>query len=107
MKALGQLANDAKECLINGDMTTLASLMNRNFQLRRELYGDEVVGKKNILVAKLANKLGFACKFTGSGGAFVCLRMNGEGWLSSDEELKVKEEFEKEGFQFIRIEKLV
>jgi glucuronokinase len=107
MKALGQLADNAKECLITGDMRTLATLMNQNFHLRRELYGDNVVGKKNILVATLANEFGFACKFTGSGGAFVCLRKNGEGWLPSDEEEKVKQEFQKEGFEFIRIEKLV
>jgi glucuronokinase len=107
MQALGQLADEAKECLINGDIKTLANLMNQNFQLRRELYGDDVVGKKNILVANLANDLGFACKFTGSGGAFVCLQKNGEGWLPRDEEVKVKEEFQKEGFEFIRIEKLV
>lgn len=107
MKQLGELADQAKECLIRGDLMTLASLMNKNFQLRREMYGDEVVGKRNIAVANLAQQLGFACKFTGSGGAFVCLAQNGQGWLSLDEEQRIREEFQKEGFEFVRIEKLV
>jgi mevalonate kinase len=107
MIALGQLADRAKECLISGDTSTLGILMNQNFQLRRELYGDDVVGRKNIAVAGLANELGFACKFSGSGGAFVCLSKDGTGWLSTEEEQRISAEFKKEGFEFVRIEKLV
>jgi glucuronokinase len=107
MIALGHLADRAKECLINGDTKALAILMNQNFQLRRELYGDDVVGRKNIAVATRANELGFACKFSGSGGAFVCLAKDGNGWLPMEEEERIRAEFKKEGFEFVRIESLV
>jgi len=39
-----------------------------------------VVGEKNILVTQLAGELGLAAKFTGSGGALLCLRRDGLGW---------------------------
>jgi hypothetical protein len=38
-----------------------------------------VVGEKNIMAIELANDLGLAAKFTGSGGALVCLRSDGTG----------------------------
>lgn len=108
MKEIGNLADEAKECLLTRNLVRLGELMNRNFQLRRQLYSDEVVGKKNVKIHELANRLGFAAKFTGSGGAFLCLLKNGNGWLSSEEEeQQIREEFNKEGFEFVRIENLV
>lgn len=108
MKEIGNLADEAKECLFTNNMIRLGELMNRNFELRRQLYGDEAVGKKNIKIHKLANDLGFAAKFTGSGGAFLCLLKSGDGWILNEEiEELVREQFNKEGFEFIRIESLV
>lgn len=82
----------------------LASLMNANFATRRRLYGDAVVGAKNIAVAELLQQKGFGAKFTGSGGAFVCMRSDGGGWLDSvpDEE-DMADELHKLGFAFQRI----
>lgn len=80
MQALGSLADQAKEALLQRDYSTLASLMDQNFAWRRKLYGDSVVGSTNISVVDLAREKGFGAKFTGSGGAILCLRRDGAGW---------------------------
>jgi hypothetical protein len=41
------------------------------------MYGDNVVGEKNIRMAELARSFGLSAKFTGSGGALICLRFDG------------------------------
>lgn len=80
MQELGRLADQAKECLLKKDYSALATLMDKNFSMRRKLYGDAVVGQNNIRVVELANHRGFGAKFTGSGGAIICLRKDGGGW---------------------------
>lgn len=80
MKTLGCYADSAVESLRQHDIPGLAALMDKNFALRRQLYGDDVVGGKNILAVHIADQFGMAGKFTGSGGAILCLRRNGEGW---------------------------
>lgn len=76
MKTLGGYADRTVACLRAGDFGGLAELMDLNFAMRRRLYGDDVVGATNITAVGLANKLGFAAKFTGSGGAILCLHRN-------------------------------
>ena len=73
MAELGSYADQAVESLQKKDYSLLARLMDKNFLMRRRLYGDEVVGSTNIAAVALANTLGFAAKFTGSGGAILCL----------------------------------
>jgi glucuronokinase len=80
MQHLGGLADQARDALLGGDKARLASLMEENFAQRRLMYGDAVVGAKNIQVAELARGMGLAAKFTGSGGALVCMRKDGSGW---------------------------
>lgn len=80
MQHLGELADAARDCLLRGDKRRLATLMEENFALRRRMYGDAVVGAKNIQVVELAAGMGLAAKFTGSGGALVCMRRDGLGW---------------------------
>ena len=104
MKTLGNYTNEAIDCLNTKNYHKLADLMDSNFTIRRKLYSDEVVGYNNILMAELAQKLGFAVKFTGSGGAFVCLkRNNNNGLLSIEEEMRVIKSFETKGFKFEKI----
>lgn len=74
MQLIASLAEKAAEALRARDFDVLASLMEKNFATRRELYGDAVVGAKNIAVAELLKAHHIAAKFTGSGGAFVCLK---------------------------------
>ena len=80
MKALGDLSDLAVQCLRAKDIPGLADLMERNFALRRALYSDPVVGATNIEMVALAASLGFAAKFTGSGGALLLLCKDAQGW---------------------------
>jgi glucuronokinase len=81
----------------------LAVCLSKNFQMRREIYGDAVVGALNVSIAEMAQSLGLAVKFTGSGGAFVCLRQSGKGWFNMEEEENLREQFVERGFAFVRI----
>jgi len=76
IKAMEKFANIAEEgygAIREKDRDKLHSLMNKNFNLRRKLYGDKVVGRDNIKMVDLARSLGAAAKFPGSGGAIVIL----------------------------------
>lgn len=79
MAQLGSLADAAVACLQERRFADLAALMERNFALRLQLYGPAVVGAKNLAMVRLAGELGLSAKFTGSGGALVCLRRDGSG----------------------------
>lgn len=80
MKALGDLSDSALQCLRAKDPKGLAALIEQNFALRRALYTDPVVGAGNIQMVDLATSLGFAAKFTGSGGALLLLCKDAQGW---------------------------
>jgi glucuronokinase len=73
MQTLAGLADQGLEALQHRDYTRLGDLMDTNFATRRRLYGDAVVGAVNIRAVELARELGFSAKFTGSGGAIVCM----------------------------------
>jgi hypothetical protein len=60
--------------------TTLVIFVLGNFAMRRKLYGDAVVGAENIAMIDIAKEHGLSAKFTGSGGALVCMRSDGQGW---------------------------
>ena len=77
MQLLASYAAEGVQCLQQQNYSRLAELMNANFALRRQLYSDEVVGLANIHVAETLHGLNLACKFTGSGGAFLVLRQDG------------------------------
>jgi glucuronokinase len=106
MQSLGELADRAVECLSKNDKKGLGVLMDQNFSIRRDIYGDDVVGDLNIEMANLASSLGLSSKFTGSGGALLCLNKSGEGWLSVEEEETAVKMFQKHGFKFIRIQSM-
>ena len=80
MKELGDLSDLAVMCLDSKNAPGLAGLMERNFEIRRALYTDCVVGATNIEMVALAASLGFSAKFTGSGGALLLLCKESQGW---------------------------
>lgn len=49
------------------------SLMRRNFDLRRLLFGDASIGNETLQMVALSNSVGAYAKLTGSGGAIVAL----------------------------------
>lgn len=73
MRELGRLADKGREALAKGDQKALGRLMNRNFELRRALYGDDSVGNHNLELVEIARDLGFAAKLPGSSGAALIL----------------------------------
>lgn len=104
MANIASLVDKALVCLRSNDVATLATLIDNNFALRRQLYGDDVVGHSNILAAQTANAFGLAAKFTGSGGAFLLLKRDGSGWLSEDQEARLTEKLGGLGFELLRAE---
>jgi len=67
---LAWCAHRGKEALVAGDMGALATEINRNFDLRTELFGEESLGE-NLTMVRLARDLGSCAKQPGSGGAII------------------------------------
>ncbi|XP_006662830.2 glucuronokinase 1-like [Oryza brachyantha] len=78
MEEIAQLALDGRKALLDKNYRELATLMNRNFDLRRQMFGDDVIGMVNIKMVEVARSVGAAAKFTGSGGAVVALCPDGD-----------------------------
>jgi glucuronokinase len=78
MEEVARLALDGRKALLDKNYRELARLMNRNFDLRRQMFGDDVIGTVNIKMVEAARSVGAAAKFTGSGGAVVALCPDGE-----------------------------
>merc|ERR1712137_890254 len=62
-----------EENLTEESREKLCDLMDSNFNLRLKLLGEAVVGSHNVEMIQTVRSCGLACKFTGSGGAVVCL----------------------------------
>lgn len=62
------LAEQVRDCLVRRDLTPIPSLLNRNFDKRREVCQ---VSAGNIRMVEAARSVGASAKFTGSGGAIV------------------------------------
>ncbi|KAI5651164.1 hypothetical protein M9H77_37169 [Catharanthus roseus] len=71
MKEVADIALEGRTALLEKDYSRLAMLMNRNFDLRRAMFGDDALGALNIEMVETARSVGAASKFTGSGGAVV------------------------------------
>lgn len=78
MQQLAGLADQGVEALREKDWGQLARLMHTNFSLRRQIYGDAVVGAANLALVEAAASVGAAAKLTGSGGAVVALCPDGQ-----------------------------
>eukprot|EP00252_Welwitschia_mirabilis_P004004 TRINITY_DN1413_c0_g2_i1.p1 TRINITY_DN1413_c0_g2~~TRINITY_DN1413_c0_g2_i1.p1 ORF type:complete len:360 (-),score=62.91 TRINITY_DN1413_c0_g2_i1:275-1354(-) len=71
MEEVATLPLEGRDALMRRDYDKLAELMNRNFDLRRRMFGDAALGTLNIKMVEVARSIGAAAKFTGSGGAVV------------------------------------
>ncbi|CAI5509066.1 unnamed protein product [Closterium sp. Naga37s-1] len=98
MADVAALAEEGRDALVARDWGKLARLMDRNFDLRRQMFGDEVLGvvimsmvqaaramfgdevlgEVNLSMVQAARAVGAAAKFTGSGGAVVAFCPEGE-----------------------------
>ena len=77
----------------------LAGEMRSNFALRRKLFGDAVLGAENLEMVELAESMGAAAKFTGSGGAIAVLCPDGDRQVRS-----IAEECDRRGFAFVEVD---
>lgn len=78
MARIAALASRGREALLQRDHAQMAALMSENLSLRRQLFGDAVVGAASLAMAETAASVGAAAKLTGSGGAVVALCPEGE-----------------------------
>lgn len=99
MGSLAELALRGRAALEAGDLGELASLMNQNFALRRQLFGDEALGATNLEMVAVAVSVGAAAKLSGSGGAVVALCPEGPR-----QERLLAEACERAGFACERVE---
>lgn len=58
MAQVASLVEPGIPALIMGDLPQLASLMRLNFRLRRQLYGDAVIGAANLKMIQVRGKRG-------------------------------------------------
>ncbi|OIW12372.1 hypothetical protein TanjilG_04121 [Lupinus angustifolius] len=93
MSEVANIAKEGKTVLEQKDYSKLAALINRNFDLRRSMFGDEALGDLNIKMVEIARKVGAASKFTGSGGAVVAFCPEGESQVKL-----LEDECQKAGF---------
>ena len=97
MVTFASYAQEAKQALGVRDHKRFGELMNMNFDLRRKIYGDKVIGKDNLLMIEIARNLGTSAKFPGSGGAVI-------GMYENDEQFeRLKESYLSHGFKFTKI----
>lgn len=89
LKGMADLAIRGKEAIEKGDVHQLATLMNHNFRMRRQLFGDAVLGSRNIHMVEMALSLGggIGAKLTGSGGAVVAVCPGGNEQAKSLKEV--------------------
>lgn len=73
MREIARCAEAGRKALPRRDLKALGSLMNRNFDLRRRLYGDDALGAHNLALVEIARKLGLPAKMPGSSGAALIL----------------------------------
>ncbi|XP_057491151.1 glucuronokinase 1-like [Actinidia eriantha] len=77
MEEVANLPLEGRAALLEKNYTKFADLMNCNFDLRRAMFGDDVLGALNLKMVEVARSVGAAAKFTGSGGAVVAFCPDG------------------------------
>ena len=97
MKTFAGFTDAAYAAIEACDADGLMKAMDSNFDLRRTLYGDDCIGRKNLEMVEIGRSLGSATKFPGSGGAIVGLAKD------EDDFPKLRNAFESCNFVFCEI----
>jgi len=96
MRTFADYAQQARDALVNRNYKTFGELMDKNFDLRRSLYGDEAIGLENLEMIKIARSHGLPGKFCGSGGAIV-------GMLETEEQFEsLQKDYTDKGFECVK-----
>lgn len=96
MTEVANIPLDGRQAFLDKNYTELADLMNRNFDLRRSMFGDDALGSLNIKMIEVARSVGAASKFTGSGGAVIAFCPDGPSQVKQLEDACRKEGFKVE-----------
>jgi glucuronokinase len=98
MKGFAAITDAGRLALLERDHVKLATLMNQNFDLRRNIFGDTVIGAENLDMVRIARENGAPAKFSGSGGAIV-------GMIHDDaHEKSLHDAYTRAGYSFVRVE---
>lgn len=89
----------------DADLNEFAELFERNFELRCELIGRDVVGNLNTRLIQAARDVGFSAKLSGSGGCVVCVPKPVRT-LTTDEESTVVGKLKEHGMVLRKVEVL-
>jgi glucuronokinase len=98
IRKIARCALDGRDALRAGSTKKLGRLMDRNFDLRRELYGDQALGAHNVRLVEIARDRGLAAKLPGSSGAALILLEDG----TCEEALQ--QAYAQEGYRYRSIE---
>jgi galactokinase/mevalonate kinase-like predicted kinase len=97
MNEIASCAERGREAIAAKDYETLSYLIDRNFDLRREVYGDAVLAG-TVAMVELARELGLCAKSCGSGGAIT-------GICEDRQRISiVTEAFRERGYQCVPLE---
>jgi len=94
MRQLARCAAAGRKALAAHDERALGRLMNKNFELRRGVFGDDVLGKHNIELVEIAREFGLAAKLPGSSGAALILLTD------EDAEREMADTYAARGYSF-------
>jgi len=85
MKAWASYAEQGRQAILNRDHSTLARLIDANFDLRAELYR---ISKGNLEMIEAARRAGASANFAGSGGAIIGTYTGDEMYRSLEKEMR-------------------
>lgn len=100
-RLIGELAlcaDQTRQALLAGDQASLGEVMNHNFSLRRQLLGDEVIGKPTLAMIEIAQEMGVPACLPGSSGSVLCL-LPDEASAAA-----LEQRYQKRGFRFVRVQ---
>jgi len=97
MKEFAGYTKRAKIALENKDHEEFFELMDMNFDLRKQIIGEDEIGKKNLEMVEIARSNNACANFSGSGGAIV-------GMYKDEKHLnKLKKEFQINGYKIVKV----
>lgn len=85
MKNFAALAEEAKHCILKKDYKRLEELINKNFDLRTEIFP---ISSANMEMIQCARNCGASAKFTGSGGSIIGIYKDEKMYEKLKNELK-------------------
>ena len=97
MEQFAEYARAARVSIESRDYTALSKLMDKNFDLRRKIVGDEAMGHTNLEMVQIARDNEACAKFTGSGGAIIGIYQNDRHFG------RLQEAFDVNGYKILKV----